>query len=35
MGLICAPAFTHVRIDGQERTGLGLVVDVRDGLIGK
>ena len=33
--LVCVPAFTRMQIDGQDRTGLRLMVGLRDGLNGK
>jgi stage V sporulation protein S len=33
--LICVPAFTRIQIDGQERTGLRLMVGLRNGLNGR
>jgi stage V sporulation protein S len=30
--LVCVPAFTRMLIDGQERTGLRLMIGLRDGL---
>ncbi len=29
--LVCVPAFTQLQIDGEQRTGIHLVVEVRDG----
>jgi len=33
--LVCVPTFTRIQIDGQERTGLRLMVGVRDRLNGR
>jgi stage V sporulation protein S len=33
--LVCVPAFMRFQIDGQERTGLRLMVGLRNGLNGR